>query len=80
MGKAPVGVASIAKRYGKAVFGLSGCVTDDARLLNDHGIDAFFPILKAPCSVMDAMNEETAYKNLSDTAEQLFRVVKIMKI
>ena len=80
MGKAPVGVASIAKRYGKAVFGLSGCVTDDARLLNDHGIDAFFPILKAPCSVMDAMNEEKAYKNLSDTAEQLFRVVKIMKI
>lgn len=80
MGKAPVGVASLAKRYGKTVFALSGCVTDDARLLNDHGIDAFFPILKAPCSVMDAMNEETAYKNLADTAEQLFRVVKIMKI
>ena len=44
MGKAPIGVATIAKKYGKKVLAFSGCVTEDAVLCNEHGIDAFFPI------------------------------------
>ena len=80
MGKAPIGVARLAKKHGKAVIAFSGCVTDDARLTNEHGIDAFFPIVRRPCTLVDAMNEDTAYKNLADTAEQVFRIIKIMKI
>ena len=79
MGKAPIGVAKAAKKYGKPVIAFSGCVTEDARLTNSHGIDAFFPILKAPCSLEAAMDTENAKKNLADTAEQAFRIVKIFK-
>ena len=76
MGKAPIGIARAAKKYGKPVIAFSGCVTDDARECNQNGIDAFFPILKAPCSLSDAMNIENARKNLTDTAEQTFRLIK----
>ena len=76
MGKAPVGVARTAKKYGKPVIAFSGCVTDDARTCNDHGIDAFFPIVRTPCTLDEAMNIENAKKNLADTAEQAFRLVK----
>ena len=76
MGKAPVGVAKLAKKYGKPVFAFSGCVTGDAVICNDHGIDAFFPVLRAPCSLKEAMDCDNAYKNLADTTEQVFRLIK----
>ena len=47
MGKAPIGVAKIAKEYGKPVIAFSGCVTKDASCLQcNTGIDAFFPVLR----------------------------------
>lgn len=76
MGKAPVGVAKIAKKYGKPVVAFSGCVTDDAVKCNDYGIDAFFPILKAPCSLEEAMDTSNASANLSATAQQVFNLIK----
>ena len=76
MGKAPGGIAAIAKKYGKKVIAFSGAVTDDAREVNQNGIDAFFPILRTVCSLEDAMKTENAYKNTTDTAEQVFRVMK----
>ena len=76
MGKAPVGVSTLAKKYDKPVIAFAGCVTDDAIECNNHGIDAFFPIVRKPCSLEDAMNIENAKKNLADTAEQAFRLVK----
>lgn len=79
MGKAPVGVAAIAKKHGKPVIAFSGCVTENAREVNSHGIDAFFPILKTPCSLGEAMDTENAKRNLSDTAEQAFRLIKAFK-
>ena len=78
-GKAPVGVASIAKKYGKPVFAFSGCTRDDAGVLNDCGIDAFFPIVKAPCSLDEAMNSDNAKRNLADTVEQAMRLYKAAK-
>lgn len=75
MGKAPVGVARIAKRYDLPVIALSGCVTDGARVCNASGIDAFFPILKNVVTREEAMSTETARKNLADTAEQIFRLI-----
>ncbi len=79
MGKAPVGVARLAKKHGKPVVAFSGCVTKDATACNAHGIDAFFPILRTPCTLEEAMNTENAFANLSATAEQAFRLIKTFK-
>ena len=79
MGKAPTGVADLAKQYGIPVLAFSGCVTDGARLCNEHGIDAFFPVLRTVTTLEDAMNPENASKNLTDTAEQVFRLIKALK-
>ena len=77
MGKAPVGVAKLAKKYGKKVVAFSGCVTDDAVLCNEHGIDAFFPILRTPCTLEEAMDCEKAFNNLVLTSEQVFRLMSL---
>jgi len=76
MGKAPVGVAKIAKKYSKKVVAFAGCVTDEAAECNKHGIDAFFPILRTPCTVERAMECDYAYENLKKTSEQVFRLLK----
>lgn len=74
MGKAPVGVARLAKTWGKPVIAFAGSVTPDAVACNGAGIDAFFPILRSVCTLEQAMDPETARRNLADTAEQVFRL------
>ncbi len=76
MGKAPGGIAKAAKRYGKKVIAFSGGVTKDAREVNNHGIDAFFPVLRSVCTLEEAMNTKNAYQNMKDTAEQVLRLMK----
>ncbi len=76
MGKAPIGVAKLAKKYGKKVIAFSGCISDDAEILGEHGIDAFFPILPRILSLEEAMNPDNAYNNLKNTAYQVFRLIK----
>ena len=78
MGKAPVGVAGIAKKYGKKVIAFSGCVTEDAIACNEHGIDAFFPILRGVVSLSEAMDTKNATKNMTATVEQAFRLIRLM--
>ena len=80
MGKVPVGVAEIAKKYGKTVIAFSGCVTDEAKVCNKYGIDAFFPILRGVVTLEEAMNTENAYRNMADTAEQVFRLMYAYRI
>lgn len=75
MGKAPSGIAGLGEKYDIPVLAFSGSVTDDARYCNEHGITAFFPILRRICSLEEAMDTETAQKNMADTAEQVFRVI-----
>ena len=75
MGKAPIGVARIAKEYGKPVIAFAGCVTKDATACNESGIDAFFPILRGVVTLDEAMKAENAAANMSDTVEQAFRLV-----
>lgn len=76
MGKAPIGVARLAKKYNKKVIAFSGCVTSDAGIINEHGIDAFFPILRSVCSLEEAIDKENAANNLTAAAEQVFRLIK----
>ena len=79
MGKTPVGVARVAKKYGKPVIAFAGAVTPDARECNLHGIDAYFPITRGPISLSEAMDSECAKANLSATAEQAIRLACAVK-
>ena len=76
-GKAPIGVAKIAKKYNKKVLAFAGAVTEDAALCNAHGIDAFFPILRRIQTLEEAMLPESAKGNLEETAEQVFRLMTL---
>ena len=76
MGKAPVGVAKLAKKYDIPVVAFAGSVTKDATECNRNGIDAFFPILRSICTLDEAMNTDNARANMADTVEQVFRVMK----
>ena len=79
MGKAPIGIARIAKKYNLPVIAFSGCTTPETGVCNQHGIDAFFPIVKSACTLEHAMAVENAYPNMADTAEQAFRLLKMAK-
>ena len=76
MGKAPIGVAKTAKKYGKKVIAFSGSVTKDAIACNQEGIDAFFPILRRIVTLEEAMDADTARENMEDTSEQVFRLIR----
>lgn len=77
MGKAPVGVAQLAKKYKVPVIAFAGSVTEDAAECNKNGIDAFFPILRRITTLAEAMEPERAKRNLADTAEQVFRLLAV---
>lgn len=74
MGKAPTGVAKLAKKYGKPVVALAGSVTRDASACHQEGLDAFFPVLRGICTLEEAMDRENARSNIRDTAEQVMRL------
>lgn len=76
MGKAPIGVAALAKKHHKKVIAFAGCVTEDAKVCNQNGIDAFFPILRNVVTREEAMDTDNAHSNMTDTAEQVFRLIK----
>ena len=77
MGKAPIGVAKLAKAQGIPVLAFAGAVTVGAKACNQAGIDAYFPILREIITLEDAMNKETAKKNLADTVEQVMRLYRL---
>ena len=79
-GKAPIGVANIAKKYNKPVIAFAGAVTKDAVICNEHGIDAFFPILRRIQTLQEAMTPEIARDNMVTTVEQVFRLINIRGI
>lgn len=76
MGKAPMGIAHIAKVFSKPVIALVGAVSAsfDGDTLPD--VDAYFPVLRRAISEIDAMDPATAKINIAATSEQVFRLVK----
>ena len=76
MGKVPVGVAKLAKKYNAKVLAFAGAVTKDAKNCNAEGIDAFFPIVRGVTTLAEAMDVENAKANMKDTVEQVFRLLK----
>ena len=75
MGKSPVGVAKLAKRYGAKTIAFAGSITKEATACNEAGIDAFFPIIREISTLEEAMNPATAKANTAAAAEQVFRLL-----
>lgn len=75
MGKAPIGVAKLAKEYNAKVIAFAGSVTKEAVACNREGIDAFFPILRGVCTLAEAMDPVNARNNMAATVEQVFRLL-----
>ena len=75
MGKAPVGVARLAKKYNAKVIAFAGSVTKEATACNKEGIDAFFPILRGVCTLAEAMDPVAARNNMTATVEHVFRLL-----
>lgn len=80
MGKVPVGVARLAKKYKNKVIAFAGGVTEDAGKCNEEGIDAFFPIVRGITTLEEAMKPETAAKNMTLAVEQVFRLLECNRI
>lgn len=76
MGKTPIGIAKMAKKYKLPVIAFAGGVEKGAKACNLHGIDAFFSITRGVCTLEEAMDPDNAYVNLADAAEQAFRLFK----
>ena len=74
-GKAPIGVAELAKKHDKRVLAFAGSVSEDATKCNAHGVDSFFPIVRGVCTLQEAMECENAKKNIVSSVEQVFRVI-----
>lgn len=77
MGKAPAGVAALAKKHSKPVIAFSGVVSDDAGVLNGKGIDAFFPIIRSVVTREEAMDKKNSAANLAAATEQAFRCLRL---
>lgn len=75
MGKAPIGVAKLAKKYDKRVLAFSGILGDGVEAVNAAGIDAYFPILRRLVTVEEALDVQNASANLASTVEQVFRLL-----
>lgn len=79
MGKAPVGVAKLAKKHNNQVIAFAGGVTADAVKCNEEGIDAFFSIQNRCIPLEEAMTTEVARYNLTRVACQVFRLIAASK-
>ncbi|MDW6005436.1 glycerate kinase [Vibrio mangrovi] len=68
-GKVPVGIARVAKRYGKPVIAIAGSVKATRQQLNDAGIDAAFGTVQSIVTLEDALSQ--ARNNLHQTTLQV---------
>lgn len=74
-GKAPMGVARLARKYSRPVIGLSGTLGPGNELLYQHGFTSIFSIMEKPVSLNQAMQETEVL--LADAAERIMRVIML---
>lgn len=79
MGKAPIGVAKLAKKHGAKVIAIAGCTTPDAVKCNEEGIDAYFSIVNKAMTIDEAMKKENATQNMIETTIQIFNLIEAVK-
>lgn len=78
-GKAPAGVASVAKKYGIPVIALAGGIKPGAEICNEKGIDAYFPIIPRVMTLEEAMDKKVARINMEHMSEQVFRLIAALR-
>lgn len=80
MGKAPIEVAKVAKKYNKKVIFLAGNILDDefSELNEDDKklIDASFSIQRKFISLNTAMDKKVSKENLENTIVQIFNILE----
>ena len=74
-GKAPLGVARMAKRFGKPVIGIAGCLSSDAGLVYECGIDAVFSVLSQVGTEKEAFRFAAA--NVRSTSRTIAATLKL---
>lgn len=79
MGKAPAGVAAMAKKQGALVLAFTGATSEDAEACNKAGMDAYFSICRGPMSMEEAMDKEIAKQNIHVTVKQVFNLIHQLK-
>ena len=79
-GKAPVGVARRAKRYGKPVVAVVGGRADNLDAVCDQGIDLVLPICRKPMSLSQALDPQDAEANLICAGEAAARAYDLGRI
>jgi len=72
-GKAPSGVAELARKHGCAVLAIGGSVAQDARNLHEHGFAALRSIVNEPMPLEDAMQPDRAFALTAFAAEEMLR-------
>lgn len=71
-GKAPIGIAALAKEFHRPVVCLSGSLGPGFAKVYEHGINAAFSIVPGPVTLEEAMSGAAEY--LADCAESLLRL------
>ena len=79
MGKAPVGIAKLAKKHNKQVFAFAGLVEQNEKNFKEKGIDEVFSISKLNNLTKNMISKKEAAKNLQKTVEQVFGLIKMNK-
>jgi glycerate kinase len=74
-GKTPIGVAAVAKRHGKPVIGIAGCLGRDSAAVHAHGIDMVASVLSRACSLEEALAE--AAGNVRSAARNIAAALRI---
>lgn len=74
-GKAPIGVAKVAKKQDLPVVAIAGSIGEDAQVVLENGIDAILAITSRPMSLAQAL--EKAPSLVTDLGEQIARLLKI---
>ena len=79
-GKAPVGVARRAKRYGKPVVAVVGGRADNLNAVYEQGVDLVLPICRKPMPLDQALDPQEATTNLicaGESAAQAYALARI---
>lgn len=74
-GKAPIGVARIAKKYDIPVIGIAGVLGDGVEAVHQHGIDAVFSILPALAPLAEVLDR--GEQNLYACARNIACAIKL---
>ncbi|MBV7504409.1 glycerate kinase [Bacillus sp. sid0103] len=78
MGKAPAGVALMARKHAVPVIALAGDISEGNSSLYESGITAYFTIVSGPVDLEVAMDPDVTRENLKTTAEQIGRVLSLL--